>query len=65
MHSGENWLHSFAWNVIGYSVILIPAFFIMRMIKTSNFNEREGKQIYCHVFDSIKALKSKSPQSFK
>lgn len=68
MHSGENWLHSFAWNVIGYSVILIPAFFIMRMIKTSNFNEREGqgfmfRLIQCCVFGVTKETATVAPAS--
>ena len=36
------WFVSLAWNIVGYATIVIPAAFIIRMIKNSSFNEKEG-----------------------
>lgn len=41
--SGDNWIESLAWNLLGYATIIIPAAFIIRMLKNSNFSERSGK----------------------
>ncbi|EDO46818.1 predicted protein [Nematostella vectensis] len=32
------------WNVVGYATIVIPAAVVIRMIKNSNFNEKEDPQ---------------------
>ena len=36
------WFVSLAWNIVGYATIVIPAAFIIRIIKNSSFNEKEG-----------------------
>ncbi len=38
-----NWFQSFLWNLLGYASVLIPVFLFVRMVKYSNFNERDGK----------------------
>ena len=44
--SGDDWLNSLIWNLIGYSTILVPGIFIIRMAKYSNFNERNGEHYF-------------------
>ena len=41
--TSDNWIVNLAWNLLGYATIIIPAAFIIRMLKNSNFNERSGK----------------------
>lgn len=41
--SSDNWVENLSWNLLGYATIIIPAAFIIRMLKNSNFNERSGK----------------------
>ena len=41
--SSDNWIVNLTWNLLGYATIIIPAAFIIRMLKNSNFNERSGK----------------------
>ena len=36
------WFISLGWNLIGYATIIIPAAFLIRMVKNSSFNEKEG-----------------------
>jgi len=55
VNTGEHWVQSFIWNIIGYALIIIPAYFFIRMIKTTNFYEKEGeglsfRMIQCCVF---------------
>ena len=41
--TSDNWVVNLSWNLLGYATIIIPAAFIIRMLKNSNFNERSGK----------------------
>lgn len=41
--SSDNWIESLSWNLLGYATIIIPAAFIIRMLKNSKFNEQSGK----------------------
>lgn len=48
--SSDNWVENLTWNLLGYATIIIPAAFIIRMLKNSNFNERSGKMlVYMHT----------------
>lgn len=40
--SSDNWVENLSWNLLGYATIIIPAAFIIRMLKNSNFNEKSG-----------------------
>eukprot|EP00794_Sanderia_malayensis_P020044 gene20044-22011_t len=37
-----NWFQSLIWNLIGYSTVLVPIFLLVRMVKYSNFYEKDG-----------------------
>lgn len=54
--SKDSWVESLTWNLLGYATIIIPAAFIIRMLKNSNFNERSGKMLvynlHAHVLQS-------------
>ena len=39
----DSWIENLMWNLLGYATIIVPAAFIIRMLKNSNFNERSGK----------------------
>ena len=39
----DGWIENLMWNLLGYATIIVPAAFIIRMLKNSNFNERSGK----------------------
>ena len=39
----DNWVENLSWNLFGYATMIIPAAFVIHMIKNSNFNERSGK----------------------
>lgn len=41
--ASNNWIEDLLWNLLGYATIIIPAAFIIRMLKNSNFNERTGE----------------------
>lgn len=54
-NSDESWVRNFAWNVVGYLIIIIPAYIAIRMVRKSNFNEQGGqgrmfRMIQCCVF---------------
>ena len=38
----ESWIQGFVWNVVGYLIIIIPSYFVIRMIKNSDFKEKGG-----------------------
>jgi len=46
--SSDNWVENLSWNLLGYATMIIPAAFIIRMLKNSNFNERSGK-FFCEL----------------
>lgn len=47
--SSDNWVENLSWNLLGYATIIIPAAFIIRMLKNSNFNEKSGKLIFSEL----------------
>ena len=53
--SSDNWVENLSWNLLGYATMIIPAAFVIRMIKNSNFNERSGKLF---LVNCIRALSS-------
>ena len=55
--SGDNWVENLSWNLLGYATVILPAAFIIRMLKNSNFNERSGKLF---LVNCIRVLTKKS-----
>ena len=45
----DSWIENLMWNLLGYATIIVPAAFIIRMLKNSNFNERSGKMFALFV----------------
>ena len=45
----DSWIENLMWNLLGYATIIVPAAFIIRMLKNSNFNERSGKMFSLFV----------------
>lgn len=55
--SSDNWVENLSWNLLGYATIIIPAAFIIRMLKNSNFSEKSGKLF---LVNCIRVLSRKS-----
>ena len=55
--SSDNWVESLSWNLLGYATVILPAAFIIHMLKNSNFNERSGKLFFVNC---IRVLRRKS-----
>ena len=45
----ESWFQSFGWNILGYALIILPCVFFIKMVRASNFYERDGKT-FVYIF---------------
>ena len=45
----ESWVHGLVWNIVGYLLIIIPSYFVIRMIKNSDFKEKGGMLTYMNL----------------
>ena len=53
-HSGDSWVKSFGWNILGYTAIIIPSYFIIKMVKSSSVDVKGKGGVFrllqCCVF---------------
>lgn len=57
----ESWVQGFVWNVVGYLIIIIPSYFLIRMVKNSDIKEKAGQSkwfqlLQCCVFGDETSL---------